>query len=76
MLLLRDTEEHEAQVVLNRLFETPLEVKSDQNESVAIYCSIGISQWLPQFEDIQSWIEQADQSMYQVKGVKKPMTCE
>lgn len=75
LLLLRDTEEHEAQVVLNRLFETPLEVKSDQNERVAIYCSIGISQWLPQFEDIQSWIEQADQSMYQVKGVKKPATC-
>ncbi len=75
LLLLRDTAQHDAQVVIERLFAEPVEVKSEQGEVVTVRCSVGISQWQTGFNDVQSWIDMADQSMYEVKAVKHSTIC-
>lgn len=76
LLLLRDTTKQDAETVLHRVFAEPVQVQNEEHELISIRCSVGISQWQPQFEDIQSWIEQADQGMYEVKAEKKPTVCE
>ena len=70
LLLLRDTRDYEAQHLINRIFTEPLIVKGERSQEIFIQCSIGMSQWHQELENIQQWIEEADRQMYHVKGNK------
>ena len=70
LLLLRDTRDYEAQHLIDRIFAEPLIVRSERSQEILIQCSIGMSQWHQELENVQQWIEEADRQMYHVKGNK------
>ena len=70
LLLLKDTRDYEAQHLIDRIFTEPLIVKGECGEEILIQCSIGMSEWHLELENVQQWIDEADRQMYHVKGNK------
>ncbi len=70
LLLLKDTRDYEAQHLIDRIFTEPLIVRGECGEEILIQCSIGMSQWHQELENVQQWIDEADRQMYHVKGNK------
>lgn len=67
LLLLPETSEKEAQVLVSRLNLDAVSCKSQDGQHIPITCSVGMCELSEDIESIERWLEQADGSMYEEK---------
>ncbi|AIF98604.1 diguanylate cyclase [Alteromonas australica] len=67
VLLLYGTNGNDTTQFFNRLLAAPINVECEVGNTIPLSFSVGISEWNPDINDPQQWIDAADASMYEQK---------